>query len=129
MKILSIFLLNFAPVKVKRKRTLASWLLLAVYVPMLLLSSLHLHHWDLDEGATCEECVRHHCSGHLSPLSIGRHVCILCQFLTLPMLCAAIAVLIVYSLPCKMVHFVWLCRTSLAHLGGVSLRAPPYVVL
>ena len=66
-------------------RRRSAWLLLAVFVPMLLFSSLH-HHAEPSQVA-CSECVQHltH-AGHLSAASIGWDHCLLCQLLTLTFL-------------------------------------------
>lgn len=57
---------------------------------MMLLSSLHIH--PLLPSASdeeCTDCVQHHCSGHIGQQVQTMHDCVLCQFLTLPMVVAA----------------------------------------
>ena len=79
---------------VTQKRKIAARLLLAVFLPMLLLSSLHVHPSGLSADS-CTECVDHHCGGHLGQKAPSLHDCVLCQLLTLPMLSAAVAVVAV----------------------------------
>ena len=58
-------------------------MLLAVFVPMLLLSSLHVHETGVFSDDSCSECVDHQCHGHLSQLTVSMHQCVLCQLLSL----------------------------------------------
>jgi len=67
--------------KQSRKAYVSAWVLLSVFVPMVLLSSLHVHP-QLAHSAlqTCEQCVDHQMhSGHISPTDA--HIdCFLCHF-------------------------------------------------
>lgn len=57
-----------------------SWVLLLVYIPMVLLSSVHVHfEWD-ENGEPCLECLQHTVhDGHIS--AVKAHVdCPLCAF-------------------------------------------------
>ena len=66
--------------KLKDKAYWSSWLLLSVFLPMVLLSSMHVHpEWD-SNGEPCHECLEHvvH-NGHFTVLKA--HVdCPLCAF-------------------------------------------------
>ena len=105
---------------------MASWLLLAVFVPMLLLSSLHIHGYEQTGDEQCKECVHHHCGGHLGQQTLSLHDCLMCQFLTLSMTVAACIVAI------TLFHHVYrltfaqgrerLCKQV---LGGIVTRGPP----
>lgn len=113
-------------VKLDNSRHIASWLLLAVFVPMLMLSSLHVHE-DGDEAMTteCVDCVHHSCHGHLTQMATWTHDCVLCQFLTLTFIAFAAIIILV---PCKMVggSIDALCHNvCVAYSGIVGLRAPP----
>lgn len=72
-------------------RPWAARILLAVFLPMLLLSSAHLHLQETAAPTTeCYACEHHlHHDGHIST---AQHLqkCVLCQFLTLPFLTATI---------------------------------------
>ena len=67
-----------------RLRQKFAYILLAVYLPMLVLSSVHTHthseeHHDTEE---CVDCAHHHCNGHINIFDNIEHDCVLCQFLT-----------------------------------------------
>lgn len=121
---------NFAAVNTKARRKLAAWGLLAVFVPMLIIASLHVH--SSAEGiaaSTCAECVHHHCGGHLGQQTPSLHACVLCQFLTLPMMATVVAAIILYK---KVSKILFAQRKSVVHLDGcgiISLRAPPTVLI
>ncbi len=71
--------------------------MLAVFVPMLVFSSLHVHEGGTSSaGAECTDCVEHCCHGHLSQMASWTHDCVLCHFQTLTMLTAAVIAVAVY---------------------------------
>lgn len=109
------------------KRHIAAWLLLAVYVPMLLLSSLHFHEPSQEMEPTCTECVGHQCHGHLIQLSGGMHQCVLCQVLTLTYVTTVAGALLCYQARRKIVYAVRRRNFSAVQLFGFCLRAPPAV--
>ena len=111
--------------KEDQKRSLCSWVLLAVFVPMLLFSSLHLHQDEQSAQAECAECVDHHCTGHLGQQSVSFHACVLCQFLSLPFLAVAVIALILSNKVRTRVFVSQQYRRQTALLGAISLRAPP----
>ena len=120
-----IFFCNFAAVNVMMKRYIASWVLLAVYLPMLLISSLHIHGTSMDGETTCAECVQHQCHGHLSQLSGGMHQCVLCQFLTLPCVATVVGTIACYLSPKNIFCAARSQAIRLTACGIISLRAPP----
>lgn len=66
---------------IRQKRRLASWLLLSVFVPMMVLTSLHRHHVATDTAVACVDCAHHvHHSGHLTVGDTSIDNCLLCQF-------------------------------------------------
>jgi len=81
----------------KTKTTFASWALLAVYVPMLILSSLHIHHAEAASEYSvfvCAQCINHqHHAGHLQAFTPHQHDCVLCQIIHVPYLLASAVVL------------------------------------
>lgn len=111
--------------KENTKRSFASWVLLAVFVPMLLFSSLHLHQDEQLTEAACAECVDHHCAGHLGQTTVSFHPCVLCQFLSLPFLALTVATLFIYNKVCTTVYEALQCRHRVALPGAIGLRAPP----
>lgn len=83
-----------------KKRRIAALLLLSVFLPMLVLSSLHVHEGISAEG-NCVECMNHipH-AGHISLNLNHSHDCVLCQFVTQPFLTAASLVVAVAVVVC-----------------------------
>lgn len=118
---------NFAAVSIKLKQQIASRVLLAVFLPMLLLSSFHTHSVQLSPAdEECADCVQHHCTGHIGQLGATMHECVFCQFLSLPMVVATAAVIhtfFVCTRECVQ------CRPALPALtlGAVTVRGPPAV--
>ncbi len=111
--------------KVTPRRHIASWLLLAVFVPVVVLSSLHIHKPAAGQPEACVECVHHHCGGHIGVSTVAVHACVLCQFLTLPMLVAAECRVLPFVPRCKRICMAWHRGTTAAGSGVVGLRAPP----
>ena len=104
------------------RRIIAAYVLLAVFLPMLLLSSLHVHETT---QRTDTECVHDHCGGHLTQITTELHDCVLCQFLTLSMLTAAVMAVTVYIHVCKNHHAQLLCGYQTACCGITFKRGPP----
>ena len=100
-------------------------MMLAVFLPMLLLSSIHTH--ETAEGAETSsiDCLHEHCGGHLTQTTVQMDDCVLCQFMTLTMLtAAAIAITLnihvykrAYALPSRDCHTA--CQ------GVIVTRGPP----
>ena len=94
---------------------------------MLVLSSVHIHETGEAIATECADCVHHSCHGHMTVTPHWVHDCVLCQFLTLPMLAAVILAVTVY---------IHVCKTNLAqplygyHAGNCGIivtRGPPTV--
>lgn len=110
------------------KRHLASWVLLAIFVPMLIMSSLHIHKESIAQTETeCTDCVHHSCHGHLIQTTTWAHECVLCQFLTLTMLTATVMAVMVYIHVCKKYHAQPLCGYHAVSCGIIVTRGPPSV--
>ena len=119
--------LTFAAVNTKTKRHIAAWMLLTLFVPMLVFSSFHVHGYDNSLVDECSECVQHHCHGHLGQQTVSLHECVLCQFLSLPMVAVAVVTLIIYN---KVSEIFFTKLQSAVHsdaCGIITLRAPPAV--
>ena len=111
-----------------KKQHIASWLLLAVFLPMLVFSSLHVHEeHDVTTETACNDCVHHSCHGHLTQTASWAHDCVLCQFLTLTMLTAAVVAVIVYIHVCRKCHAQPLRGYHTASCGIIVTRGPPSV--
>ena len=112
--------------KIMTRRYVASAVLLAVFLPMLLLSSFHVHPEAHLEGDECQECVHHvpH-AGHFTSGTTCGFDCVLCQFLTLPFLLAPV---VVFKAK-RFIHIAPLCcveqGVALGVRGAVFGRAPP----
>ena len=112
---------------VDKRRQIAAWVLLAVFLPMLILSSVHVHESDGLHADECNECVHHHCHGHLGELTTTLHACVLCQFLTMSFVTTSILAVVYY----KKVTCISIAQRQSNHhfeVCGISLlRAPPFV--
>ena len=111
--------------KVTKKQRLASWVLLAVFVLMLVFSSVHVHPGSVSTEAECAECVAHHCQGHIGQFDVALGDCLLCQFLTLPYVTAALAAISIFF------NVLWMLRSPLpcvvchGERGSIVTRGPP----
>ena len=104
-------LITFAAVNLTTKRHLASWLLLAVFLP---------NHRSSDGRLPSKNC-----HAHLTQTATWAHDCVLCQFLTLTMLTAAAAAVTVYIHVCKLSYSQPLCSHHAACCGNIVTRGPP----
>ena len=111
-----------------RTRRISAWLLLSVFLPMLLLSSLHVHE-NAPVSSGCSECVNHipH-HGHLSLDTIHLDDCVLCQFATLPFLVAAIVFFAAVSWGFRLVLVEPSARLQFTVCRHYSSRAPPVFI-
>jgi hypothetical protein len=113
-------------VKLDNRRHIASWLLLAVFVPMLILSSLHVHERSVAAPEKeCVDCVHHSCHGHLTQMASWTHDCVLCQFLSLTFVAFGVACLIIINKVVSLRRDAQRCNVNIAYCGIVGLRAPP----
>jgi len=114
--------------ELKAKRNISAWILLALFVPMLIFSSLHIHHENENVQITkCDDCINHHCSGHLIQHAYEMHSCVLCKFLSLPYTTVAIATIVFYNNYSIVNNAEHKQQIELAFFGIPSLRAPPVV--
>ena len=109
-----------------KRQHLSSVLLLAVFLPMLLLSSFHIHPEVYLEEDFCDECVHHEPhAGHFGIQTFCSFDCVLCQFLSLPFLMAPQVVFKVK----RFIHIVPPCQLVQGVVAGVRDavfgRAPP----
>ncbi len=116
----------FASMNPTKKRHIASWVLLAVFVPMLLFSSLHIHETAAEE-ISCTDCVHHVCHGHLAQQSVHLHDCVLYQFLTLTFLAAIIQIFCYYQPRNRKIRLQRCLAIRVTSRNLIIPRAPPYV--
>jgi hypothetical protein len=108
------------------KRILAARLLLAVFLPMLLLTSLHRHDFAQLSHEDCEACVNHvsH-SGHLSTAAFSLHDCVICQFTGISYVAAAAVMLAVLGCAVFRFHAVTSVACVVRVVNRWHGRAPP----
>lgn len=111
----------------EQRRRIASWVLLSVFLPMIVLTSLHTHSVQLDADNTCVQCEHHlpH-AGHLSAQSAVWHDCVVCQMVSLPFLLPATVVFFALSLSAPVSFAVRPFLMPAAVVDSRSARAPPY---
>jgi len=119
---------TFAGVKLEIRRHIASWLLLAVFLPMLVLSSLHVHNEGAEAAAVeCADCVHHSCHGHLAQTASWSHDCVICQFLTLTFIAAATVVVSFIFNVSRIINAPLSYAVYDTNWGNIVTRGPPTV--
>lgn len=94
---------------------------------MLVFTSLHVHPASYSSDDACTECVHHQCGGHLGQQVQTLHDCVLCQFLSVPMVAAANMDDIQNDGICK-ISYAHCQQTLLVQtLGIIVTRGPPAV--
>ena len=107
------------------KRQIAAFVMLAVFLPILLLSSLHVHESTENAEVTHVDCLHNHCGGHLTQTTVHMDDCVLCQFLTLTMLTAAAMAVMLFIHVYKKYHAQPWCGHHAACCGVIVTRGPP----
>ena len=122
---LIVVLLHFE-MSIERRRKLSAWLLLWVFVPMMALSVVHRHE---DLGAADDNCYScaHHMphAGHLSGTTSTTHLCVLCQFQSLPYLLPTFVPVFVFSLSCVHAASAPDGKELVRSVGTALTRGPP----
>ena len=120
---------TFAPMKTKTRRRIASWVLLAVFLPMLVLSAFHIHDYQAAADDECEACVQHvpH-EGHLYSHAFVIHACVLCQLTTLSYLPPVVVALGVLLMGCRRRQWQYLVQVPVVAMTLPSLRGPPFLL-
>jgi len=111
------------------KRQLCAWLLLAVFLPVLTLSSVHVHQHTHAQEVECNDCLNHCCPGHLTVLDHSFHQCVFCQFLTLSYIGATTIAVILFAAPYQKPSIILHAAVRIRTCGIPLLRAPPVSVL
>lgn len=66
-----------------RKELYKAWLLLLVFVPMVVLSSVHVHTLPENVSVNCDQCHEHmHHGGHFTTPTSHLDDCVQCRFLS-----------------------------------------------
>ena len=107
----------------QRNRNIAAWVLLSVFVPMMMLSAVHIHKPVADETANH---VNH--PGHFTSAVEHLDDCVLCQFLSLVYTPAAViqAVIFVALTTMASVGCIQMVAGEAGHIK--STRAPPFML-
>ena len=114
--------------QIRVKRSLSAWLLLSVFVPMLMLTTLHRHHVATDTVVTCVDCIHHvHHSGHISEGGTSIDDCLLCQLSTTPYTESVTAELHFYTFTNTVKNFWSVGQLPCRQILHYSTRAPPVV--
>ncbi len=103
------------------RRRISAWVLLAIFVLILIVSSLHIHQSGTAVDDSSIECVHNHCGGHLNQQTVSLHDCVLCQFLTLPLLLASVISLFLFGDSMLVCASTMPIPTSTATTIGISL--------
>ncbi|MCR5433096.1 MAG: hypothetical protein K6F20_01735 [Bacteroidaceae bacterium] len=111
--------------KVDVRRRISALILLAIYLPMLLLAGLHIHP-ELALSSECHQCVSHQPhAGHISSQGAAHHDCVLCQFRTLPALEAQTTSISLF-IPVIQHHYVLADQPVVCmNVDSLRSRAPP----
>ena len=113
----------------QRKRNIAAWVLLSVFVPMMILSAVHIHKPAADETANCVECAHHlNHPGHFTSAVEHLDDCVLCQFLSLAYAPAAVIQTVIFVALTTMVSIgnIQMVVSEAGHIK--STRAPPFML-
>lgn len=110
------------------KRIVSAWILLAVFLSAMVVSTIHRHELS-SESFACSDCANHvHHQGHLLDGSLQIDHCLVCQFLSTTYLATATVVL-AFSLLFRgrqVPHFAeTLCSKTII---GRASRAPPQML-
>ena len=112
----------------ENKRRISAWILIAVFVPMLLLSFTHTHSVGSGQSVECQECLHHVHHTHLGTADSCIDNCVLCQMLSVVYYPAVALVLCVLFLILKNEER----RLATSPCTGFNLlhsgRAPPQSV-
>ena len=106
----------------------SAWVLLSVFIPMVLLSSLHVHPEPLVDGQPCHECIDHTVhNGHIAAVKASVD-CPLCAFQS-SVYQGETEIQIHSSQPSCRVEMDWTVpMTVVGFQGTQQSRAPPFTV-
>lgn len=114
--------------QMKRKEIISSWLLLWVFVPMVLLSSLHVHEAGMVVDQDCAECVSHtQHTGHLTIYKASVDDCVLCRFLGQEFVTVVKSLMLYVSCYVALVVVAVAAAPSRFIESAINRRGPPVV--
>jgi len=115
---------------ITRRQRLFAWVMLMVYVPMVLLASLHVHSPnDFSKVAFCDQChtAVHH-SGHITTSNHHIDECLSCRFLSTQIDVPHVVSCFVVSQATVQLEFFMACEPVIQFVAHPSLRAPPFIL-
>lgn len=115
---------------VTRRQRLFAWMMLSVYVPMVLLASLHVHSLnDFSKAIDCEEChtAVHH-SGHITASNHHIDECLSCRFLSTQIDVPRMVADLVVKQTAVHLEFYLPNEPVVRAVAHHSMRAPPFVL-
>ena len=115
---------------VTRRQRLFAWMILSVYVPMVLLASLHVHSFnEYSKAIDCDQChtAVHH-SGHITAGSHNIDECLSCRFLSTQIDVPRTVTCHVAKQVAVHLEFFLATAPIVRAVAHPSLRAPPFVL-
>ena len=115
---------------ISSRQRLFAWIMLSVYVPMVLLASLHVHSLqEYSKVVDCYEChtAVHH-SGHIMASQHHHGECLSCRFLTTQVESPQMSVCSIIKQPVSRIEFPLATKLVRAMVAHPSLRAPPCIL-
>ena len=116
--------------KPSRRQQFFAWVMLLVYLPMVLMSSAHVHSLqEFSESIDCHECQTglHHC-GHITNDTPHHDACLLCRFLGTQVVAPEKQDLEQDIQQIVKVVFCQVTEPSSRPIAHPSLRAPPVLL-
>ncbi len=115
---------------VTHRQRLFAWMILSVYVPMVLLASLHVHSFDeYSKAIDCDQChtAVHH-SGHITAGTHHIDECLSCRFLSTQIDVPRTVTCHVAKQVAVHLEFFLAAVPVVRAVAHPSLRAPPFVL-
>lgn len=107
------------------KTYVSAWVLLSVFIPMVLLSSLHIHPELLNDPELCPDCIEHTVhNGHITTVK-GAIDCPLCAFQASVYQSAEIIEVITGQQVSHLVTAYAMPSVTIVEIGVKQCRAPP----
>ncbi len=121
---------EYSHMSFSRKQKIFACILLSIYVPMVLLSSVHLHSiQDYCEAIQCDLCQSsiHH-SGHITAGHQHHDECLSCRFLTTQVNLPEATVSFIAQQTVNLIDFFLATEPVVVPVVHPSLRAPPSIL-
>ena len=120
---------GYSHIGITGRQKSVAWILLCVYVPMVLLASLHVHTLNESVVVDCHDChtAVHH-SGHFTPSQHHHDDCLSCRFLTTLVDIPKDVVCFHVKQSVSKIDFYTATAPVVAMVAHPSLRAPPFIL-